>query len=145
MGFVDQLKRLLGARPPSPPENGELIYIYLPEALDPEERELRYGEPIDAELRLRGLGYVSGGGTMQSAPGPDGSCEIEFCGVDVDTDDVSGARQFLREHLPVLNCPVGTRLEFRAGGVDLQDEYDGVGWSVDAPSPVHPDFRSGET
>ncbi len=55
MSFVDQFKRFLGMSPPEPADT-ELIYIHLPEALEPEERELRYGEPIDAELKLRALG-----------------------------------------------------------------------------------------
>jgi hypothetical protein len=142
MSFIDQFKRLLGMKPRPEPENTELIYIYLPEALDPEDRELHYGEPIDAELKLRRLGYVSGGGTMQSAEKEDGSREIEFCGVDVDSDDVRAACQFLREYLPVLGCHPGTRLEYRSHGVDLQDEYDGESWTLERPSPVHPDFDS---
>lgn len=141
MSVVDQFKRLLGVKPIPEPEDTELIYIHLPEPLEPEERELRYGDPLDAELRLRRLGYVSGGGTMQSAEKEDGSRDIEFCGVDVDSNDVAAARQFLREHLPLLDCPAGTRLEYRSGGVDLQDEYDGAGWLVERPSPIHPDFK----
>lgn len=92
-----------------------------------------YEGPLNAELKLSGLGWVSGGGTMQSAERADGSREILHIGVDVDALDVAGARALLRSHLPELGCPMGTRLEYEELGRDLQDEYDGKAWILAQP------------
>ncbi len=108
------------------PPGLDLVFVILPGPIDPEAREQRFGAPLDAELRLAGLGLVSGGGTMVSE---DEEGTILFAGVDVDTSDVAGARQLLREHLPELGCPDGTRLEF--GG--LQDRFDGARWHLAEP------------
>ncbi len=61
-----------------------LIYILLPEPLQPLERGSRYEDPLEAELQLAGVGFVSGGGSSLGPEGADGSAEIEFCGVDVE-------------------------------------------------------------
>ena len=132
MGFLDQLRQLLGKQRETPQQT-ELIFVVLPEALDPEERGLRYEDPIDTELQLHGLGEVSGGGTQLGEEKADGSRDIEYCGVDVDTTDVTAAREFLRTYLPTLGCPPGCRLEFRENGLNLRDEYDGTEWSIGMP------------
>jgi len=112
---------------------GRLIYVYLPESLDPEQRAARYGGPLDAELRLSGLGWVSGGGSLLGAERPDGSRDIVHIGVDVEAFDVSRVRELLRTHLPQLGCPAGTRLQYEDLGQDLQDEYDGGLWELARP------------
>lgn len=122
----------------SPPE---LIYVYLPESLGPIDRGDRYEEPIIDELERLGLGEVSGAGSSLSEPRPDGTRVIEFCGIDVDTDDVDATREALRTLLPKLGCPAGTQLHFRADEKPLQDEYDGSGWSLGQHrSMLHPGF-----
>ena len=110
------------------------IYVLLPEPLPPFDRDARYGDPIDAELRLAGLGYVSGGGALLSAPAEDGSREIEYCGIDVEANDVDATRALLRLHLPELGCVAGTLLEYEADA-ELQDEYDGANWHLARPRP----------
>ena len=79
------------------------------------------------------LGEVSGGGTQLGEEKADGSRDIEYCGVDVDTTDVAAAREFLRTYLPTLGCPAGSRLEFQENGLNLRDEYDGTEWSIGMP------------
>ena len=132
MGFMDQLRQLL-VKQREEPQHTELIFVVLPEALEPDERHMRYEEPIDGELQLHGLGYVSGGGTQLGPENADGSEDIEFCGVDVDTTDVPAARELLRAYLPAIGCPAGTRLEYRENERSLMDEYDGSRWSTGKP------------
>ena len=132
--MIDRLKALLGLRREDP-ANTELIYVYLPELIEPEERHARYEAALDAELRLRSLGYVSGGGTLLSEAHEDGSRDILSAGVDVDATDVAAARALLRDELPSLGCPAGTQLMYEEGGRALFDEYDGAGWSLALPQP----------
>ena len=119
-----------------------LIYILLPEPLQPLERGSRYEDPLEAELQLAGVGFVSGGGSSLGPEGADGSAEIEFCGVDVDAYDVDAALKLLRIHLLELGCVKGTQLQYRDElDVPLLDEYDGGGWKLGLPRTfMHPGF-----
>jgi hypothetical protein len=129
MGFLDRLKALVAGRPPTPQETA-LIFVRLPEPLQPIERGDRYEDPLDAELQLAELGCVSGGGSQLSDLQPDGSRLIEWCGVDVDATDVPRALQLLRRELPPLGCLAGTVLEYSLNEVELKDEFDGSGWTI---------------
>lgn len=143
MSIIDKLKALLvGSRNEQvEAEPTELIYIMLPEPLEPVERSEKYADPLDAELRLTGLGYVSGGGSSLSDELPDGTREIESCGIDVDTMHVDDARALLRDHLPELGCRKGTTLQFRKDDKPLQDQFDGSSWELDMPrTDMHPGF-----
>jgi hypothetical protein len=112
-----------------------LIYVYLPEALEPEERTTRYEEPLEAELKLSGLGWISGGGSLLSAERADGSREILHVGMDLDALDVARVRDLLRFHLPELGCRAGTCVQYEELGQDLQDEFDGARWILGRPQP----------
>jgi hypothetical protein len=129
MAIIDDLKKLL-QRAADPPRKTQLIYLHLPLDIEPGERWARYEDPLNEELQARGLGYVSGGGTMQSARRPDGSQETLFVGVDVDAYDLDRTRAHLWAYLPGLGCPAGTKLQFQAGDRDLEDAYDGATWTV---------------
>ena len=139
--MFEKLKALLRTKRDEPEEETELIYVYLPEPLQPLDRGSRYEDPIDAELQLQSLGYVSGGGSSLSDERPDGSRVIEFCGIDIDAVDVAAARALLRNELPTLGCPAGTQIHYRQGETPLQDEYDGSDWSLGRPrTMMHPGF-----
>ena len=118
------------------------IYVVLPESLQPLDRESRYGDPLDAELALADVGFVSGGGSSLSDERADGSREIEYCGIDIDAFDVDAARELLRAHLPALGCVTGTQLQYcDAADVPLQDDFDGTGWQLGQPrTAMHPGF-----
>lgn len=119
----------------------ELIYVYLPESIGPMDRGDKYEEPIIDELERLRLGEVSGAGCSLGDPRPDGTRQIEYCGIDVDTDDLAGTRAALRSLLPKLGCPGGTQLHYTAEGKRLQDEYDGSDWSLDNHrTMLHPGF-----
>jgi hypothetical protein len=108
----------------------ELVYVFLPEALGPIDRGDKYEDPMIDELERLGLGEVSGAGTMLSDEAPDGTRQVEACGIDVDTDDVEATRAALRTLLPGLGCPKGTQLQYSVSGRQLQDEYNGTDWSL---------------
>ncbi len=143
MSVLSKLKSLLTSNRLRDVEDSptELIYITLPEPLQPLDRGDKYEDALDAELRLAGLGYVSGGGSSLGDEKPDGTCDIEWCGIDVDTINVDQARALLRAHLPELGCLAGTTLQFRTGSIPLQDEFDGSKWRLDIDrTEMHPGF-----
>jgi hypothetical protein len=111
------------------------IYVYLPEPIEADERFERYHQVIDSELRVLGIGYVGGGGTLLSEEQPDGSRYIIHSGVDVEAIDVPKVREILRALLPELGCRPGTCLRYRDGPVCLRDEFDGAEWSLARPQP----------
>ena len=117
------------------PDDTSFIYVLLPAPLEPDEREARFGAPIDAELQLTSLGYVSGGGQLLSAPDEKGDRTIQYCGIDVDAVDVDATRELLRFHLPMLGCPAGTEIQYRESELDLMDRYDGDQWALARPRP----------
>ena len=138
--MIERLRSLLDVKRHDPGVT-ELIYVYLPEDLDPVERHARYERMLDAELQLHALGYVSGGGTLLGDEDGSGDRDVLFCGVDVDTNDVTAARTLLREQLPSLGCPPGTQLHYRESDLPLQDEYDGAEWRLALPrTMLHPGF-----
>ena len=130
MAAIDNLKDLLDGAPPAMPDQGEFIYVYLPQDIEPDERYERYQEPLDAELRLHGAGWVSGGGSLLSEELEDGSRECVHVGVDVDAVDVERAREILRAQLPSLGAPPGTRVLYRDGERALEDWFDGEAWAL---------------
>ena len=109
----------------------ELVYVFLPEAIGPIDRGDKYEEPIIDELERLGLGEVSGAGTSLGDERADGTRPIVACGIDIDTDDVVGARTALRALLPTLGCPRGTQLHYSVSGKAFQDEYDGTDWTLE--------------
>lgn len=131
------------AREYSAPERPtELIYIMLPEPLQPLDRGSRYEDPLEVELILADLGFVSGGGSSLSDERADRSREIEFCGIDVEAYEVAAVRALLRAQLPELGCLPGTQLHYRdEAEAPLLDEYDGIEWRLDLPrTMMHPGF-----
>jgi hypothetical protein len=59
MSAIDVLKTLLHWRAPTPRPSSELIYVYLPEDLDPWDRVARYADVLEVELQLGGLGWAT--------------------------------------------------------------------------------------
>lgn len=141
MNIVEFLKRMVARQEPEATTETELIYVRLPLALDPTDREAHFADALEAELRIAGLGWVSGGGSLLGEELPDGSRPVEYCGIDVDAVNVTAARELLRQHLPELGCPAGTQLYYREDGQPLQDEYDGRIWTLAQPrTEMHPGF-----
>ena len=136
------LDKLLGGKPNAGAEALlDFIYIRIPGDQQPVERHYLFEDPIDEQLKRRNLGYVSGGGTMQSPPDADGNQSIEYTGVDVEAENIDAVRALLRDLLPQLGTPTGTQVEFTVGSELRQDRLTTSGWITDEPrTDLHPGF-----
>jgi hypothetical protein len=112
-------------RPPAPAidtttayEQGFFVFVQIPEQIGPLERSEKYEDPLQNFLDRAGLGEVSGGGTMLSAPNSDGHKEILYCGIDVDLIDREGLAP-LHAELLRLAFPKGTLLKYELDGSDV--------------------------
>jgi hypothetical protein len=118
------------------------IYMKVPEDLGPLDRGEKYEDPLEMKLQEQGLGTISGGGSQLGHELPDGRRPIEFCGLDIDVNDLDRALTFLRAEIPKLGAPEGTELHYTKQGARLQDEYRGGGWIVARPRTfLHPGFN----
>lgn len=88
-----------------------LLFVKIPDPVLPIERDKKYADPLDAFLKEKGLGEVSGGGSQLSNPDAAGKRSIEWVGVDVDVYDPDKALPFVIEKLKQLGVPKGTVIE----------------------------------
>lgn len=86
----------------------------------PAERHAKYEDPLDAALKRRNLGQVTGGGTLQNKDGA-----IAWVGVDIELVDLARGLEFTKQTLRELGAPKGSVLEFKQGGKDVVE-------------PIHP-------
>lgn len=129
-----------GGQPSLLPETS-FVYVRMPGDVQPVERHHLFEDPIEHQLKINNLGYVSGGGTLQSAPDEDGCCTIELTGIDIEAKDLDAVRALLRDLLPGLGAPIGTQIEFTIADRPLQDRLSDDGWVKDeARSDLHPGF-----
>lgn len=147
MNIFSRIKtRFFGASAPRAQVEEELdltqfIYIKIPGNIGPIDRGELFEDQIDPVLEKEGLGAVSGGGSSLGEEQPDGTRQVEFCGIDVDVTNLHRAREVLRDLLPKLNSPINTELQFTIGGEKLQDRYDGMTWILEEPRhALHPGF-----
>lgn len=119
----------------------QFIYVKIPAAIQPLDRGALFEDPIDAALEPKGLGHVSGGGSLLGDLRPDGTRPIEFCGIDIDTTDRDAVLQILRKMLPDMSIPLATELQYTSGGDRLQDRFLGSDWVIGEPrESLHPGF-----
>ncbi len=145
MGILAKLKSVFQpsvGEPASPQLDPEqFIYVKLPGNIQPIQRGAQFEDRIEPVLAEAGLGSVSGGGSSLADPLPDGRRLVAFCGIDIDTPERDAALTVLRDLLPKLEAPAGTELHYTRGGVKLQDEFTGAGWSTGRPRTfLHPGF-----
>lgn len=140
------LKKVFGkADDAAPPSTGEFessfVYVRMPGDVQPVERHYLFEDPIEEQLKIRNLGYVSGGGTMQSEPDENGISSIILTGIDIEADDLDGVRDLLRTLLPGLDAPMETQIEYTVGETRLQDRLTAEGWIENEPrTDLHPGF-----
>lgn len=87
-------------------------YAQLNARVQPIDRGERYEDPLHDALDGKGLGEVTGGGTMQSENG-----EISYCGIDLDLIDADKAVPFICNFLAMCGAPKGSKLIFEIDGV----------------------------
>jgi hypothetical protein len=80
-----------------------MIIAQLNAKLMPFDRGQYFEDPLDAALRERGLGEVTGGGTAQSKSG-----EILYCDIEIQAPRT--AVEFIADTLEALGAPIGSFL-----------------------------------
>ena len=107
--------------------------ILLPGDFDPFERQARFTQYIDAELRMTGLGSAGGGSAIQfldedddEDEGGDRQWRVLYSIIDTDVTDLDAGRDLIRLQLAELGCPAGTLLQFD----DREDRWDGERWHL---------------
>jgi hypothetical protein len=106
--------------------------ILLPGDFDPFERQARFTQFIDAELRMTGLGSAGGGSAIQFLDEDeddergDDQWRVLYSIIDTDVTDLDAGRALIRVQLAELGCPAGTLLQFD----DREDRWDGERWHL---------------
>ena len=98
------------------------VFVQIPESLQPLEREEKYEQFLEESLSSTGLGELTGGGAMLSAPDEEGNRKIEFVGIDIQLFDSDRGLEFLQSELKRLGAPRGTILEYTVGGILTQTD-----------------------
>lgn len=88
-----------------------LLFVKIPDPVMPIERGTKYEDPLDAFLKAKGLGEVSGGGSQLSQTNAAGQRSIEWVGVDVDVFDPDTALPIVVAKLKEMGVPEGTEIE----------------------------------
>jgi hypothetical protein len=99
----------------------QFVFVKIPEDIMPIARGEKYEDPLDAFLKEKGVGEVSGGGTMQSKPDANGHKKILYVGVDVDLTNFEVGFPLLKNELIKLGVPLGTVLQYTRNGKDHED------------------------
>lgn len=125
----------------SHPDDELFIYVVLPGDIHPHERGERFADPLQMALQAAELGEITGAGSQLDDPYPDGRPRVEFCGLDIELDQVDGARQLIMRTLQTLGAPPGTELHYTAGDARLLDRFTGECWNESLPrTMLHPAF-----
>ena len=99
----EEFQKFLASQPQNSNPNEKYLYLKIPEALDPLERGKKYGRPIGEILSCKGLGEVTGGGSMMRKGG-----KVDFVGLDIVTEDPPGAIAAVKKKLREIGAPKGT-------------------------------------
>jgi hypothetical protein len=92
------------------------IFAHINESVMPIERGAKYEDPLDAFLKSRNIGEITGGGSSLSKSG-----NIEWIGVDIELADPQKNITVLVQKLKDLGAPSGSYLEFT-----VNDKYEKV-------------------
>jgi hypothetical protein len=87
------------------------VFAKILDTVLPVERGEKYEDPLDAMLREKKLGEVTGGGTMQRK-----DKSIEYVGIDIELVNLGSALDATKEKLRELGAPNGSVLEFKLNG-----------------------------
>ena len=87
-------------------EGKHFVYVRIHEDIGPLERADKYGDPLNEILHDRGLGDVLGGGS-QLGEGD----TIDYCGVDIELNDLQQGLALLKSALQKLGAPQKSFIE----------------------------------
>lgn len=104
----------------------DFVYLKLPATDMPREHGLE--DRIDQALRLAGLGSVLGWGSSVGEPAAGPSLAMTYQRIDIEVENLDGARRLLQSLLPSLGIPSGTELHYTRQRQPLQDLYQPSGW-----------------
>lgn len=102
------------------------IYLKLPATEMPREHGLE--DRIDQALRLAGLGSVLGWGSSVDGSAAGAGLTMAYQRIDIEVEELDGARRLLQSLLPSLGIPSGTELHYTRQRQALQDLYQPGGW-----------------
>lgn len=105
------------------------IYLKLPTHHLPADHRLE--DRIDEALRDARVGTVLGWGSSLGDAPPGQMRPLAFLRIDIEADDLDGARHLLRAFLLDAGMPTGTELHFTRDHQALQDLFDGTDWRLD--------------
>jgi hypothetical protein len=88
-------------------------YAQLNARVQPLDRGERYEDPLIEAISQKGWAEVTGGGTQMGENG-----EIDYCGIDLDLQDVEKAVPLVCEVLERCGAPRGSKLTFELDGVE---------------------------
>jgi hypothetical protein len=109
------------------------------EHIEPLDRGTRYEDPLDAALRERGLGEVTGGGSQLTDSG-----EIEFADVEINVTNLDDALPVIVSTLEASGAPTGTELIGNAGVLRRLGRHQSVAVYLDGatlPDEVYADLN----
>ncbi|MBB3197103.1 hypothetical protein [Roseateles terrae] len=109
------------------------VYLKLPTRHLPADHRLE--DRIDQALRDAGLGTVLGWGSSLGDAPPGQMRPLAFLRIDIEAENLDGARQLLRPFLQRVDIPAGTELHFTRGHQPLQDFFDGTDWRLEQMVP----------
>jgi hypothetical protein len=90
-------------------------YAQLNARVLPLDRGDLYEDPLQDALDANGWAAVTGGGTMQQSNG-----EIEYCGIDIELNDVENAVPFICKVLESCGAPRGSKLTYEINGTKTE-------------------------
>jgi len=88
-------------------EKTTFVFAHINETIMPIERGNKYEDPLDSFLKGKGIGEVTGGGSLLSKSG-----KIEWVGVDIELQNPQKNLPVLIQKLKELGAPKGSFLEY---------------------------------
>ncbi len=90
------------------------VFAKIQDSVLPIERGEKYEDPLDAALKARNLGEVTGGGTQLGTGNG-----VAWVGVDMELVDLDEALSFAKSTLHALGAPSGSVLQYEKDGRDV--------------------------
>lgn len=87
------------------------VIATIKEPLEPLERGDKYEDPLNAALKRKRIGIVTGGGTQTNE-----RFDVVSADLEIELADLDGALEFTRQKLLSLGAPKGSKIHFTQDG-----------------------------